>query len=259
MQGPDLALLHKAALAAGEIAERHFRTDIQTWTKDRDDSPVTAADLEIDAMLRDQLLGARPGYGWLSEETEDSTARLDQDTVFIIDPIDGTRSFIAGESNFSHSLAIAHRGVVQAAVVHLPMKSRTYLAERGQGTFLNGERVSASARGALEGADILTAKASLADTFWSAGTPPAFNRHFRPSLAYRLALVAEGRFDAMMTLRPTWEWDVAAGVLLCEEAGATVSDQHGAAPLFNNPHPKLPGLLAGSQGVHAQTRLALAD
>jgi len=257
LQALDLELLRNAAMAAGEIAKRHFKRDVQTWTKDHDNSPVTAADLEIDAMLRQTLLGARPDYGWLSEETEDGRDRLDRHDVFIVDPIDGTRSFIAGQSNFSHSLAIARGGVIQVAVVHLPIKERTYWAVRGAGAFVNDTPLVASGAAQLEGADVLTAKVTLEAENWRTGTPPHFARHFRPSLAYRLALVAEARFDAMMTLRPTWEWDVAAGALLCEEAGAVVTDRLGGDAVFNNPHPMLRGLVAGPAGLHGQTLKAL--
>ncbi|HHS88802.1 MAG TPA: 3'(2'),5'-bisphosphate nucleotidase CysQ, partial [Rhodobacteraceae bacterium] len=90
----------------------------------------------------------------------------------------------------------------------------------------------------------------LASARWPGGVPPV-KRQFRPSLAYRLSLVAEGRFDAMLTLRDTWEWDVAAGSLIAGEAGATVTDQHGKPLAFNHEQPKLPGLLAAPEAIHS--------
>ena len=108
--GADRDLLVAAARAAGKIALHHFRSDPEHWHKPGDAGPVTEADLEVNAMLRDRLRHARPGYGWLSEEDEDSATRLDRERVFIIDPIDGTRSFIAGEEGFSVALAVAERG-----------------------------------------------------------------------------------------------------------------------------------------------------
>jgi myo-inositol-1(or 4)-monophosphatase len=87
--------------------------------------------------------------------------------------------------------------------------------------------------------------------FWKDGIVPDVERVFRSSLAYRLCLVAQGRFDGMLTLRPSWEWDIAAGALIIEEAGGTVSDQHGAPLKFNNSHPQVPGVLAAGQTLHA--------
>ena len=90
----DLALLTEAARAAGDIARRYFQKSPKVWDKGGSAGPVTEADLEVDRMLSDDLRAARPDYGWLSEETEDSATRLSQENVFIVDPIDGTRAFI---------------------------------------------------------------------------------------------------------------------------------------------------------------------
>ncbi|MEH6361855.1 MAG: inositol monophosphatase family protein, partial [Amylibacter sp.] len=76
-------------------------------------------------------------------------------------------------------------------------------------------------------------------------------RHFRSSLAYRLCLVAQGRFDGMITLRDTWEWDVAAGDLICREAGAKVSDKFKRLPQYNQPKPALAGMIAAAPNLHS--------
>lgn len=249
MPARDLDLLHDAALAAGKIAKRHFQGDFEVRDKGDGQGPVTEADLEIDRMLKAELTSARPDYGWLSEETEDGPQRLNAEQVFIIDPIDGTRSFVNGQTTFAHSLAIARNGVVMAAAVHLPMRDLTYLASIGQGAFLNGALMASSSRQSVEGANILAAKPQLDPDLWPGGVPD-INRHFRSSLAYRLCLVAEGRFDGMVTLRDAWEWDIAAGDLICREAGALSTDRYGKALKFNNAMPKTPGALAASPGVH---------
>ncbi len=246
----DLDLLKNAALAAGVIAARYFKESPKVWDKGDGQGPVTEADLEIDQMLNRELLGARPDYGWLSEETTDSAARLDRNRVFIVDPIDGTRSFIDGSKTFAHSLAVAENGIVIAAVVHLPMKDLTYTASRGQGAFLNGVPLKQSGRVDLSQARVLAARPQFAPELWPGGVPP-IDRHFRPSLAYRLCLTAQGHFDGMVTLRDAWEWDIAAGELICREAGAIITDRAGSALKFNSPTPLHPGVLAGSPMVHA--------
>ncbi|MCU0829440.1 MAG: hypothetical protein MUE52_19150 [Tabrizicola sp.] len=157
-----------------------------------------------------------------------------RDHVFIVDPIDGTRAFIAGEETFAHSLAVVRHGVVAAAVVYLPALDRIYCASESSGPMKDGQPIRASGRERLEGADILTTKAHMAPEKWPGGVPE-ITRHFRASLAYRLCLAAEGRFDGMLTLRDAWEWDIAAGSLIAEKAGAVVTDRHGMGLRFNTP------------------------
>lgn len=250
MPETDLDLIRDAALEAGRIAMRFFRNDPEVWDKGGAQGPVTEADLAIDAMLSAELQRARPDYGWLSEESEDGAARLGHERVFIVDPIDGTRSFVEGQTPFAQVIAVAEAGKVTHAVVHLPAKDLTYAAALGEGASCNGAVMRVSDNDAIEGADVLAAKTNLAAFHWD-GPVPEVTRHFRPSLAYRMGLVAVGRFDAMLTFRDAWEWDVAAGTLLIEEAGGRVSDMHGDALRYNNPHPQVPGILAGNPGLHA--------
>ncbi len=243
MPEADLALLKEAAIAAGKIAGRYFGTAPEARDKGGGQGPVTEADLEIDRMLKAELLAARPGYGWLSEESEDGPARQAAARVFIVDPIDGTRAFINGEKSFSHALAVVENGAVVAAVVHVPMLARTYAAHLGGGAFCNDTAISVSHKAGMDGASVLARTPDLKPEHWQ--QPHGLVPHFRPSLAYRLGLVAEGRFDAMLTLRPAWEWDVAAGDLIVAEAGGVAKTVAGAPTRYNNPHPQLAGLVAG--------------
>lgn len=254
----DLSLLIDAAQDAGKIAARYFHGVADRWDKPGGQGPVTEADLAVDQMLREELTAARPDYGWLSEETEDGIERLSAEHVFIVDPIDGTRSFIEGSTTWAHSLAIARNGRVEAAVVYLPLRDKLYAAARGKGATLNHQPLAVSTRTELEGATVLAAKPNFTPSRWINEIVPPVTRAFRSSLAYRLSLVGEGRFDAMMTLHPTWEWDVAAGSLIVEEAGGTVSDRARQSARFNNPAPQLSGMIAGGAFIHdaLMTRLA---
>ncbi|MEL6689035.1 MAG: 3'(2'),5'-bisphosphate nucleotidase CysQ [Pseudomonadota bacterium] len=242
----DLSLLLEAAEEAGAIALSHFQRDPETWDKGDGAGPVTEADLAVDAMLRRDLLAARP-YGWLSEETEDDPARLSAERLFIVDPIDGTRAFISGSKTWAISIAVVENGVPVAGVVHLPAHGRTFAAAKGEGATLNGDALTAST--VMPGDEtILSAKVNFSPKFWRE-VPPQPELAFRSSLAYRLAAIAQGRFDAMLTLRSTWEWDVAAGTLLAQEAGARVVTTEGTAPRFNSPSAALPGILAGAPSL----------
>jgi len=258
LPGNDLALLIEAAREAGRIATAYVGGPLEVQDKAGGAGPVTAADLAVNAMLAEQLRSARPGYGWLSEESEDTTARLAADRVFIVDPIDGTRSFIEGNHNWAHSLAVAQGGVVVAAAIYLPMRDKLYAAAAGEGATLNGLPIRATGRADLVGASILASKPNYAPEHWRDGRVPEVARAFRPSLAYRLSLVAEGRYDAMMTLRPSWEWDIAAGDLILREAGAMTSDRRAAPLRFNNPVPMVDGVLAANPVLHGALHAALA-
>jgi myo-inositol-1(or 4)-monophosphatase len=223
----DLALLIRTARDAGEIALGFWRTDQTVWHKDEGAGPVSEGDYATDTALRNALTTARPGYGWLSEETPDDAARLSCDRAFVVDPIDGTRAYVDGQDTWALSLAVVSGGAPVAAVVYLPARGTLYAA-----------------------ATLLAPRPSLDPEHWPGGVPPV-TRAFRPSLAWRLALVAEGAFDAMLTFRDAWEWDIAAGALIAAEAGARVTDRAGAPLAFNSPAARTPGALVAPPPLHA--------
>ncbi|MDU9004120.1 inositol monophosphatase family protein [Sedimentitalea todarodis] len=257
MLATDLELLIDAARAAGKIAMTYTGPQTRRWDKPDGTGPVTEADLAVNDLLHDRLRTARPDYGWLSEESEDNDDRLSRERVFIVDPIDGTRSFAEGSSTWAHAIAVAERGIVTAGVIYLPMRDLMYVAATGQGATVNGKPLEPSRTRDLNTAAILANRPSMLAANWRGGAVPKFTRAYRPSLAYRMATVAEGRFDGMITLHPCWEWDVAAGDLILREAGALCTDKTGAPPLFNNAHPTINGLVAGGQDMHGLLCAAL--
>ena len=259
MPGPeaDLALLAEAARQAGPIAMRYWRKDPKSWEKPEDAGPVTEADLAVNDTLEALLREARPDYGWLSEESEADPSRLDADRCFIIDPIDGTRAFIAGQEGFAHSLAVATGDRITAALVHLPAMDLTYSAFADGPALLNGQPIAPSDT-AMPGARVLTYRAATEPGYWRGGQVPPFKREFRPSLAWRLCLAAEGRFDAALSLRAAWEWDIAAGSLIAERAGAAVSDRQGHRMRFNSARAMVDGLVVAGPRLHDQILTALA-
>ncbi|MET0274660.1 MAG: inositol monophosphatase family protein, partial [Phenylobacterium sp.] len=113
----DLALIEDAAREAGELARRLRDEGLQVEYKSADSTPITNADVAADAFLKERLLGARPDYGWLSEETADDPARLAKARLFVVDPIDGTRAFLKGRPWWSVSVAVVEDGRPIAGVV----------------------------------------------------------------------------------------------------------------------------------------------
>lgn len=249
MPAHDLPLLIDAVRMAGRVATSFTGATAARWDKPGGQGPVTEADLAVNDILSSTLQQARPDYGWLSEETEDNTARLSKDRVFIVDPIDGTRSFVEGSDTWAHALAVAEKGKVTAAVVYLPMLDKLYAAALGQGATLNGWPIQASTQTSIEASTVLAAKPALVAENWKTGVTPPFKRSYRPSLAYRMSLAAEGRYEAMMILRRSWEWDIAAGALIVDEAGGSARDRTGGPLRFNNPDPRLNGVIAGGHPI----------
>lgn len=258
MPGPeaDLDLLVRAAQAAGPIALSFWRSDPRSWDKPDDAGPVTEADLAVNDAVQGLLMQARPDYGWLSEESEADASRLDAHRCFIIDPIDGTRAFIAGQEGFAHSLAVAEGDRIIAAVVHLPAMNLTFTAHADGPALLNGKAIRPTGHG-LSGARVLTYKSATEPEHWKTGRTPPFSREFRPSLAWRLCLVAEGRFDAALSVRGVWEWDIAAGSLIAERAGARATTRRGQPMRFNSPRAMIDGMIVAGPRLHAEMLAAM--
>lgn len=256
MPATDLDLIIDTIKGAGEVALRFAGNDPKSWEKPDGAGPVTEADLAVNDFLEGTLRSARPDYGWLSEESTDTADRLTKDRVFIVDPIDGTRSFQEGSRTWAHSVAVCTDGQITAGAVYLPQRDLLYTAALGQGAFLNGEPLAVSAKQAIADAEVLATKPVLSEAHWPHGVP-AFRRSHRPSLAYRLGLVGQGRFDAMLTFRPTWEWDVAAGAIIVSEAKGVCTDRKGANLRFNNASAQLDGMVASSSTLHNELMSAL--
>ncbi|MDO5369832.1 3'(2'),5'-bisphosphate nucleotidase CysQ [Paracoccus sp. (in: a-proteobacteria)] len=256
MPEADLDLITRAAEDAGQIALAHWRGDYRHWEKDAGAGPVTEADLAVNAALEQALRAARPDYGWLSEESPEDPRRADAARVFVVDPIDGTRAFMAGEDGFAVAVAVVEDGQPIAGVVHQPARGVTYAAAANGPATRNGQPIRPRAV-RLEGAEVLTTKAALDPMFWRGGRVPPFRRSFRPSLAWRLCLVAEGRFDATLSMRPVWEWDIAAASLIAGRAGCGVTDRRGRPLRFNRVPPLGDGLIVAPPALHGELVAAL--
>ncbi|MBS0279825.1 MAG: 3'(2'),5'-bisphosphate nucleotidase CysQ [Proteobacteria bacterium] len=229
MPGPesDLDLLNAAVREAGKIALRFFGGQYKRWTKDGG-SPVTEADLAVDTFLKNTLRSARPGYGWLSEESLDDPARLQARRVFVVDPIDGTVAFMKGRPHFTICAAVVEDGRPTAGVVFNPAADENFTAETGRGAFLNGAPIQAGRRAEIAGCRLLGNKQAFD------GWPPMHVENFS-SIAYRVALVAAGRFDAMISLTTKRDWDMAAADIVLGEAGGRLVGPDGALLTYNSP------------------------
>ncbi len=244
----ELELIRAAAVAAGELALAERKAGLKIQSKSGG-SPVTSADLAVDRLLQDTLLGARPGHGWLSEETADTPDRLSARRIFVVDPIDGTVAFMKDRPWWCIPIAIVEDGRPVAAVIHAPALGETFTATLGGGACLNGQPITASDTADLDDASVLADARLMEGPHWPEPWP-AMRYEKRNAIAYRMALVAAGAFDAAIALTPKWDWDVCAGALIVEEAGGRVSDHHGGAWRFNQPDPRQSSLVCSAAALH---------
>jgi myo-inositol-1(or 4)-monophosphatase len=215
-------------------------------------NPLTEADLAADAILREELLKLLPEAGWLSEETADSPDRLACDAVWIVDPIDGTREYAQGIPEFAISIGLALRGEMVVGVLFNPAVDSIITGRAGGGVLRDSQPVPApSRRAGVDGANLLASR-----TESRRGEFEPFRQRMNlqelGSTAWKLGLLACGVGDAYFTRKPRNEWDIAAGVLLCLEAGLTVTDLGRDRHRFNRPNPLLRGIVASAPGMHGE-------
>jgi myo-inositol-1(or 4)-monophosphatase len=247
-----------AVAAAGDLALSHFRAGGEHWFKGPG-QVVTAADVEIDRLLHDRLIGAFPDDAWLSEERAYDQARLQRRRVWVVDPIDGTRAFVNGLPEFAISVALLVEGEPILGMVANPATGECFEAERGCGAWQGGVRLRASTHDRLEAARLLSARTEMRRRNWPALMPEAAFTDLS-SLAYKLALVAAGRFDGLISRRASHDWDLAAAQLLIDEAGGVLTTADGADLVLNQPELRHPGLVAaGSKALHRALLLRLAS
>ena len=239
--------LGAALREAGPIALRTFRSQqVKSWTK-HGNSPVSEADIAVDTFLRERL--SRDGFGWLSEESQDDRTRLDAERLFIVDPIDGTRSYLAGMEDWSIVAAVVEKGRPVAAAVYVPVDDALYLAAHGAGATCNGQPIAASHGEALAEARVAGPKKFLERL--SAIDPATVHEPKIHSLALRMTRVAEGRIDAAFASVHAYDWDLAAADLLVHEAGGVMTNLAGVLLVYNLHDPVHGAVLAAGRARHA--------
>jgi myo-inositol-1(or 4)-monophosphatase len=238
--------IEQALSAAAEAIKKFTPGKIESTLKDGGD-PVTEADVLLDDILKDILL--KDGEGWLSEETKDDHTRLDNECVWIVDPLDGTREFIQGIPEWCISVAYVVNGRPEAAGICNPAAGQFFLGTRSTGVTLNGELVKVTNKRDLSDATVLASRSEVKRGEWKQFENAPFKIVPMGSVAYKMARVAAGLDDATFTLVPKNEWDVAAGWLLIEAAGGKVIDKLAKIRQFNQRNPLLPGLLAANPAI----------
>jgi myo-inositol-1(or 4)-monophosphatase len=245
----DRALLIETVRGAGDLARAMFRTELRTWTKGMS-SPVSEADIAVNDLIADRLRAATPDYGWLSEESADDRSRLARQRVWVVDPIDGTRGYLAGHDDWCVSVALVEDASPLLAAVFAPATDEFFFAQRGKGATCNGMTVRAT-----PGDDLVFSKI--------AGPKPLVEKLDRSrkgvvlyprigSLALRLCRVADGRIDAAFAAGQSRDWDLAAADLIVHEANGRMTSLGGEPILYNRAEVTHDVLVAAGCNRHAR-------
>jgi myo-inositol-1(or 4)-monophosphatase len=241
------ARLEAAVREAGVLALSMFQKPLKSWTKGPAESPVSEADIAVNDLLRDRLSGG--GIAWLSEESADDPARLAARHVWVVDPIDGTRAYIAGFPDWTVSVALVDTGRPIVACLYAPATAEFFVARAEAGATLNGAKIAATSGASLDQARIAGPR-SLMHRFAEAAPPFTLVPRVR-SLALRLARVAQGEIDAAIAGGNSHDWDLAAADLLVHEAGGALTPFAGGTVIYNRPVPRHGMLVAAGRDRHA--------
>ncbi|HIA03636.1 MAG TPA: 3'(2'),5'-bisphosphate nucleotidase CysQ [Myxococcales bacterium] len=213
--------------------------------------PVTEADMVADRILSAALLGAFPDYGWLSEESIDSPARLSKDYVWVVDPLDGTREFIAGRPEYCVSVGLVVKEEPVLGVIVNPATGHCFSAVIGAGSTLDGEPIHVSKTvDSATGVTLVSrseSRRNLLTRFDSILTLEPMG-----GMSHKLCLVAAGHAAATFTRFPRNEWDVAAGIVILQEAGGVMTRLDGSPLRFNQSSPEIVGMAASNNGSHQE-------
>lgn len=236
----NLNLMIKAARKAGRSLVKDFREveNLQVSLKGAGDF-VSRADVAAEKIIKEELMGARPTYGWLGEETGETDGQ-DPTRRWIVDPLDGTTNFLHGLPHWAVSIALEHKGEIVAAVIFDPAKDELFWAEKGQGAWMNDTRLRVSARRVMAEAVFATGvpygtKSTLPATVRDLARlmPACAGVRRWGAAALDLAYVAAGRYDGYWE-RELSPWDVAAGLLLVREAGGFVEALRDGREIFES-------------------------
>lgn len=248
----DFVLLRQLAREAGELALSYIRKGgAEAWNKTSGGGPVTEADLAVNRLCAKQLLGARPEYGWLSEETRDDPAARQKSRVWVIDPIDGTRAYMDGRPDWCIGLALVEDGEAVAGVVYAPALDQVFEARKGGGARRNGAPIQATNRSLEAGTRLITNEGVVSHPAWREKWPEVHLARPKPNATLlRLALVAAGEWDAVMVLAEKADWDLAAGAVLVSEAGGRITTHAGEQLVFNRIVPAQRSVVASGNVLH---------
>ncbi len=244
----DAELLKDTVREAGALALSLFRTELKNWTKGAS-SPVSEADIAVNDLLESRLRSATPDYGWLSEESVDDAERLGKRLTWIVDPIDGTRGYLAGREDWCVSVALVEDEAPVLAAVFVPVAGEFFFAARGQGASLNQRRIHATAGTTIDFARIAGPK-PLVERLKTGNHEIALHPRIG-SLALRLCRVAQGDLDAAFAGGNSRDWDLAAAHLIVQEANGKMTALSGEGIVYNRREVTHGVLVASGRDRHA--------
>jgi len=239
----ELNTVRLALSQANERIKRMSYEGLKIQVKS-DGSPVTNADLAVNQIVQETLSAVFPHDAWLSEESPDNGARHHTQRVWILDPIDGTKSFIKSLPHYTISLALIDQGQPALGVIFNPATQEYFSAIRGQHATLNGQPIHVRTTSTHSRRTFFVNHGQVGQSILQAWRKEHHCPPLLGSIAYSLALVAAGQVDGVIYIGPQNEWDIAAALILIQAAGGLVVDNNLKPIHCNQPHPTLNGIIA---------------
>lgn len=248
----DLRLLKDVGREAGILAKRYFeKSDLKTWQKSVD-APVSEADLAVNELIKSRLLAERPDYGWVSEESALEDHSRNQTSVFVVDPIDGTRAFLSGKPDWCIGLSVVSQGQPICGVVNAPALEAMYDAGQGLGARLNEAAIQTSMREEIAGCRMVAHAGMFSHPAWREPWPEMEVSQPHPNATLlRMCWVADGGWDATLTLARKSDWDLAPAAIIVSEAGGSATTHMGEPYVFNRHVPAQRSLLAAGKPLYS--------
>ncbi len=256
----ELEIAIQGILEAGEVLIKYFEKknyEVRYKSKSGKGSPVTDADIKSNEILKSKIASNFPDDGWLSEETVDDKTRLEKKRVWVIDPLDGTNDFLKGIPEFSISVALVEDKNPVLGVVYNPVNGELYFGIKGNGAYLRKIKtqelikLGSNVKNDIKNASIILSRKELSQVEKLEVLIKKFKEvKFRESIAYKIASVASGWADAVVSIFDKSEWDLAGAHIIAEEAGLKVTDSHGNKILYNSENIRRKGVIVANQNLH---------
>ena len=241
----ELNIAKEAAIDAGKVILSYYKADYEIKEKGYH-NPVTTADHEADSRIKMILMEYDSSYGWLSEETVDTSNRLIKERVWVVDPLDGTKEFIEGVPHFVVSIGLVENGEPIVGVLYNPVTEELFSASKGEGAFLNNQSIQCTSKERVTEMVILNSRSETRRGLWQSYESSFYDLRAIGSVAYKLGLTAAGKADIFASLRPKNEWDICAGNCIINQAGGKLIDLNGNLRKYNSEKTLIkPGLIAG--------------
>jgi len=249
----ELKLAKQLAKKAAEEVMKIYKTEFSQKEKE-DKTPITEADEIANALIVKGLREAFPAHAILTEEEEDDQSRLENDYVWIIDPLDGTKEFISRNGEFTINIALTYKGEPIVGVIMIPTKQELFFAEKGKGAFFEKEgkisKIQVSKKNSIEEMSLMISRSHATEKELNLIKNNSFADVKKAGSSLKGCLIAKGEADLYYRFGRTMEWDICAMHMIIQEAGGRITDLDGNLLKYNKPQPEIKGFIISNNQIH---------